>query len=164
MDIYIYIFNWLLVFKLIKHNEDPAKKIGSRPVVITGLRPLQTHVLAVTFLSFNVGFLYLWVVHLKTCVLCTQVSGLLPWTSTSRSNTWFFFVFWCWLLIFGIWVDHLMTICCVPWIVAYDLEFWPQGQIPVFLSVSGLKLFLSLIVLLIFGMWIDHLVRMCPIS
>ena len=80
--------------------------------------------------------------------------GLWPWTLT-------LFVFWCWLLILGIWIDRLNIMCRVPWTVVYDLELWPQGQIPVFFSLTNCCPSCNFIVfwcgLLIFEVWVDHL-------
>ena len=58
------------------------------------------------------------------------------------------FVFWMWVH-----VDHLMTMCHVPWIRAYDLELWPHGQIPVFSLTNwclGCNFCLSI---LVFDVW-----------
>ena len=38
-------------------------------------------------------------------------------------------VFWCRLLVFGMRLDQLKTMCGIPWLRTFYLELGPQGQI-----------------------------------
>ena len=52
--------------------------------------------------------------------------------------------------------------CCVPWTMNYDFEFWPRGQVNDFCKQIPVQAvtFLSLI----YGMRVDQLKRMCHVS
>ena len=73
-------------------------------------------------------------------VSCTFMIQIRPWTLTSRSNlgpigfmAWFCvrataFCLWHCHTMFGTWVYHHGTICCIHSWPLYDLDLWPQYQ------------------------------------
>ena len=124
------------------------------PKVILLFSLWQVRVRAVTVLSDEISFWYLACMQI-TSRWCVVYMYHVWWTLTMNFDheLWpqcqiivFFmtsscpgyncFVLWENLLIVGMWVDHIKAMCPVPWLVTFDLELWPQGQIIVFFMTS----------------------------
>ena len=75
------------------------------------------------------------------------------------------FLVWHWLTIFGTWVYHHETMCCVYSWSRYDLEVWPKGQIYMVFDWFRVQFitFFDWQLLTIYGTWVYHHTTMCRV-